>query len=736
MSKNLDNEEINSNVNSVDYGFYLHEKYNNLYVLENGSEVVNIQYNQGDVLKIQRTGVTISYFVNDALLYVSEDTHIDNLYLDMGIQSQFGTLESVSIVGEYDSGFTYSVNTADPSITINTISSDDVVTTLEDNFDLYISGTTQNVANGKSVTLSIGSHSYATKVIDGTWGVLVSANDVANLNLGSNVITASVTNAAGVDASDQSTIEHKSVVSVSMTEDSFISGSSGIVTLVFDKAVAVDSFTIDDITARNGVLSNLQTIDGGTTWTAVFTPNSAISADENNVSVSSRFVYQDGSSPNVDEHDVVFDSFYSTAHIKGNSLYSFNSATSFDYVVGVSNEYIQGDGYVSFVTDGSYRPYNTYFGLDSKENYHDLLPELKDESIDYSFYFKQGQYGIHEFGVTKVTPNTMYAEGDVFEVKKESGLIYYLHNGEVVYTSEVISADNKLYAKSVFHGGDQIVTDVKIKNDAVGVSENYKVSTHPVIVDASVSGNEITLTFDVNINSLVKPNLSAFDVKVVDMGEREVTNIIVFNNKAVLTIGGDAIDADELIELNYQKQGSYGFEDVSGGVLDEFVNLVFGSDSNQEKNFADAIERTVYGGDAAETITTTSASEIIDGGLGDDTIISGSGDDVISGGQGSDTFVYKKDDTGFDTIKDFDILAGGDVLDLSDLLSYETGDDLNDYIQLVDDGVDTLISIDVTGAGNDEFDFANGSDFEATQYILLEGVVVDNITDINNLIVL
>ena len=62
--------------------------------------------------------------------------------------------------------------------------------------------------------------------------------------------------------------------SISISDTALKIGDTAMVTFVFDEAVT--GFTIADVLAPNGVLSNLTTSDGGITWTATYTPDSNI----------------------------------------------------------------------------------------------------------------------------------------------------------------------------------------------------------------------------------------------------------------------------------------------------------------------------------------------------------------------------------------------------------------------------------------------------------------------------
>jgi len=91
---------------------------------------------------------------------------------------------------------------------------------------------------------------------------------------------------------------------------------------------------------------------------------------------------------------------------------------------------------------------------------------------------------------------------------------------------------------------------------------------------------------------------------------------------------------------------------------------------------------------------------------GDDaTIYATETDDVISGRDGrSDTFVWNAGQSGTDTITNFETGDGGDKLNLRDLLSFSSNDDLADFIQVVDSGSggNVTMNIDKDGGG-DEF---------------------------------
>ncbi len=74
------------------------------------------------------------------------------------------------------------VDLAAVAITINTLSTDDVINAAEKGSDLQLSGTTSDVEAGQTITVIFGGKSYTTTVAaGGTWGLTIPAADLATL---------------------------------------------------------------------------------------------------------------------------------------------------------------------------------------------------------------------------------------------------------------------------------------------------------------------------------------------------------------------------------------------------------------------------------------------------------------------------------------------------------------------------------------------------------------------------
>jgi len=109
-------------------------------------------------------------------------------------------------------GREYSVDATAPSVTINTIASDDILNATEAQADLTVSGTSSAEA-GQTVTVSLNGKDYTTTVgANGSWTLDVPAVDLAALGDGSVTVTASVSDKAGNPAS----VDHNLTVDVTV----------------------------------------------------------------------------------------------------------------------------------------------------------------------------------------------------------------------------------------------------------------------------------------------------------------------------------------------------------------------------------------------------------------------------------------------------------------------------------------------------------------------------------------
>jgi len=137
---------------------------------------------------------------------------------------------------------------------------------------------------------------------------------------------------------------------------------------------------------------------------------------------------------------------------------------------------------------------------------------------------------------------------------------------------------------------------------------------------------------------------------------------------------------------------------VYAGEGDDYINAAFGND-------------VLYGDEGNDHIIGAQGNDIIHGGTGDDLIIGredndviygGAGSDELHGGSGVDSFVFEAVTAfeGVDTIKDFNQF--NEIIDISDVLSgYDnTVDTFTDFVQMIDNGANSVLSIDVDGGAD------------------------------------
>ncbi|HYG32261.1 MAG TPA: type I secretion C-terminal target domain-containing protein, partial [Methylophilaceae bacterium] len=122
------------------------------------------------------------------------------------------------------------------------------------------------------------------------------------------------------------------------------------------------------------------------------------------------------------------------------------------------------------------------------------------------------------------------------------------------------------------------------------------------------------------------------------------------------------------------------------------------------------------------------------GGSGNDLLVGGSGNDNLTGGLGADVFKWELADAGTagtpatDTVTDFDLVPGSDVLDLRDLLVGEAANaaSLDNYLHFEVTGGNTIIHISSSGGFGDNNNISIGSagvsTATETQQIVLQGV--------------
>ena len=363
-----------------------------------------------------------------------------------------------------------------------------------------------------------------------------------------------------------------------------------------------------------------------------------------------------------------------------------------------SDQAIHGDGYLAttLVGDGSQVG---AIGL-SSANANDSI-----YSMDYAVsYGAGGELSFYQNGTLQLSADVSAVEGDELKLAVNDGVVSVLLNDALVHSFTQNSNGAPLHADVALYSTGAAFDNIVMSDDAVAASANYDVDTESLLSSVAASGNTVTVAYSADLSALYAPSASSFEV-AVDGAGRQVTAVNIFNGQLQVTFSGDALADDEQLEFSYTATGSNQLQDLAGGLMD---------------NIGDA----VVGNGNLTTLTGTRGADTIVGSAGDDVITGNQGNDVLFGMAGADTFDYNRltNGNGTDTIMDFETGAGGDVIDLSDLLvGYESGtSDLADFIivDTVSETDDTLVlRIDTDGVSD-----VNSDPFSPNLTIVLDNI--------------
>lgn len=324
-----------------------------------------------------------------------------------------------------------------------------------------------------------------------------------------------------------------------------------------------------------------------------------------------------------------------------------------------------------------------------------------------------------------VLTNDSDVDGDTLSVVAGTyatahGSVDVVADGSFLYTPEAgyFGADSFDYTAQDGHGGSDSAT--------VGLTINEVAVSH----DDYFYGTSAVETFD-GADGFDTVDYSASPSAVfVDFRSGNIASGGDANGDTLLSIesviGSDNSAARDYIygsDANEAFYGMAGDDILQGGGGADILDGGAGRDYARYKDSGEAVHIDLAtnintGGEAEgdllyniEAIQGSYFNDVIRGSNGDDWLSGEKGDDVLYGGggrddlfgkSGADTFLFEAP-TAFDQvdrIRDFSI-AEGDKIDISDVL---TGYDplthaITDYVQITDNGTDSLLSIDTSGSG-------------------------------------
>jgi hypothetical protein len=248
--------------------------------------------------------------------------------------------------------------------------------------------------------------------------------------------------------------------------------------------------------------------------------------------------------------------------------------------------------------------------------------------------------------------------------------------------------------------------------------------------DVGIANDGTTFQFDVTaraFDTLVVKGLQSGWILSDDAGHTatstgvtHVIDISTWSFGSPLTVTGVTVAQSAMIDIS-----------ATNGIhqVDQVLNLVSISNAYEGTAAGNTFAGTAnsdfaFGNDGNDNLTGGAGDDRLDGGANDDSLSGGAGSDLLVGGKGTDImdgglgdlatdiFAWKLNDGGTagapvtDTVNNFGVAAraaGGDVLDLRDLLVGESAgtllgqDNLANFLHFEKSGADTIVHISTTG---------------------------------------
>lgn len=243
----------------------------------------------------------------------------------------------------------------------------------------------------------------------------------------------------------------------------------------------------------------------------------------------------------------------------------------------------------------------------------------------------------------------------------------------------------------VVHGGDDSDTvvisyatlvPVTVSLGSFDAVENLKV-TGTGLFNLLGDGEDNVLTGNASINSLTG-------------GDGDDTYFVTAGDHVIEASGEGAADT-VMSAITWSLTGGDNVENLTltgtstaSGTGNELNNILTGN----------AGVNTLTGNDGDDTLFGNLGADILMGGIGNDTLDGGAGIDKLTGGLDADTFVFHAGQatsaTNADIIADFTSGAGGDVLDIRDVLVGYSGT-ITDFVHLTSINGNTVVSVDANG---------------------------------------
>ena len=404
----LSNSNKNQNYNSIDYAVFLMHNAT-LAVYENGVLKGNFgTYKKGDVFKVRRTSDNIDYLKNDEIFYTSLIQSTHKLYFDSSFRNKDATLINVNI---------------------------------KDDFFTSILGVEVNNNSIKKISnnTSWDAGAFLNKTIENDGSIKTTIDETTtnkaiglSYNKKDNISFSTIDHAIYLNENSKFCIMEKGNQKTSLTV--YNKGD------IFD--VQRDGSFIKYYHNNNLVYTSTSTFHKTLyVQTALYNKGAVLKDIEISLDV---FTKSNNKSLKFFRNNIL-----------QTSVGHWNAGT-------FSKKGIKTDGYVSTTVDETNT--NRVIGL-SNEDINDSY-----NSIDYAIYLNShGNLSVYENAYYKGDFG-IYKTGDIISVQRIKGVITYLKNYKVFYTSDIISKEI-LYADTSFASTNSTLNNIVIK-DGILVNEN------------------------------------------------------------------------------------------------------------------------------------------------------------------------------------------------------------------------------------------------------------------------
>ncbi len=210
----------------------------------------------------------------------------------------------------------------------------------------------------------------------------------------------------------------------------------------------------------------------------------------------------------------------------------------------------------------------------------------------------------------------------------------------------------------------------------------------------------------------------SFTYTLQDSSGASATGTVSISVKVPIT-GTAGTDGDDIITSgsgNDTIHGLGGNDTISAGSGND---TVYGDDGNDTLSgntgddvlYAGTGNNLLHGNDDNDTLYAGTGNDTLFGDNGSDLLVAGAGTATMTGGGGADVFQFTTVSGNLNTITDFHT-GNGDKIDISNIISYQPGDNITDFLHATKTATGTILSVDADGA-------ANGAHF--VNLVLLQG---------------